>query len=73
MKLKTKSYSKPSLLDTYTLRMAATLHQRAESGDPFAYRRIMLHMQQGYELPSDVVTAAENRLKARNRLPEYLG
>jgi hypothetical protein len=33
---------------------------------------IMLHMQQGIDLPSDVIAVAESRLAARNQQAEYL-
>jgi hypothetical protein len=72
MKLKTKQYRKPSALDEYTLRKAATLWARADSANPFAFRQAMLHMRQGYELPSEVIETATNRLAARGQKAEYL-
>jgi hypothetical protein len=73
MKLKTKTYKKPSMLDVYTLRKAAELHQRANPSDRFAYGRVTLHMQQGYDLPSDVIADAQSKLAARGQKTEYLG
>lgn len=44
---------------------AATAHARANNSDPFAYGRVMLHMRQGLEFPSDIKADADRLLAAR--------
>lgn len=56
---------------TYGMQKAAALWQRAEASDPFAGTRMMHYMRMGYELPSDIISTAENRLKARGQNAEY--
>lgn len=76
MKLKTKQYQAPDNNDPmrrYSIQKAASLHQRAHPSDPFAASRVTLHMMQGYELPSDIISEAEMKLKARGQQIEYLG
>lgn len=73
MKLKTRAYRKPaSALDDFAVQKAATLHQRANPADPFAFGRIVLHMRQGYDLPSDVIASATARLERRGQDSGYL-
>lgn len=44
---------------------AARLHAQAQSADPFAYIRSKHYMKMGYDLPSDVIHDAIQKLEAR--------
>jgi hypothetical protein len=71
MKLRTRTYRK-SALDEFTLHKAATLHARANSADPFAFGRILLHMRQGYVEPQEAITSASVKLEARGLSSGYM-
>lgn len=54
------------------IEIASGIYARAYMSDPFARRRIDLHMRMGFELPSDVIAHASAILKAREARVAYI-
>ena len=54
------------------VREAAELHAKANSSDPFAYSRVVLHMFTGLEIPDDVKRQAERMLAGGHTRAEAL-
>lgn len=56
----------PPCFKPEAIERAAQYHSQAENSDPFAYRRMHLHLSMCLDLPSDVEKEAITRLNVRH-------